>query len=338
MIKGNKFYFFNRLKEKHIPLHVQIELTTGCNNDCIHCIRERNIKKELTSTEIKGLLLELREAGCMQLTFTGGEPLLRKDFFDICKFAQAQGFVLRLFSNATLINSSVAKRFKELKFKEIRITVFSIREEVHDAITQIPGSLRKTIQALRSLGENRIPFRISAIIMKRNIYTLAELKARAQEENWPFTWDPAIYPTYSGLKYPILNRITNKEIEFLKNKRLLRCGKYPNVNSKWNELNYFYLANLHCYISADGRVFPHASIRLQLGDLKKQSFREIWENSPDLNWLRNLTIDDFACSGCAYFLHCPWCLGLAYPEQGKITAKPKEYCRIASMLREQGKK
>jgi len=338
MIKGNKFYFFKRLIEKHIPLHVQMELTTKCNNDCIHCIREKNIENELTSTEIKGLLLELREAGCMQLTFTGGEPLLREDFFDICKFANSKGFVLRLFSNATLINKAVAKRLKELRFKEIRITVFSIREEVHDAITQIPGSLRKTLQALRFLSENRITFRISAIIMKRNINALAELKAKAQEENWPFSWDPTIYPTYSGLKYPVLNRITNKEIEFLRNKRLLRCKKYQNINSKRNELNYFYLGNLHCYISADGRVFPHASIRLQLGDFKKQSFKEIWKNSSRLNWLRNLSIEDFACSGCAYFLHCPWCLGLAYPEEGKITARPKEYCRIASILREQGKK
>lgn len=338
MIRGNQFYFFNRLKEKHIPLHVQMELTTRCNNDCIHCIRERNVENELTSTEIKGLLLELKEAGCMQLTFTGGEPLLREDFFDICKFASSKGFVLRLFSNATLINSSVAKRFKELKFKEIKTTVFSIREEVHDSITQIPGSLRKTLQALRFLGENRIPFRISAVIMKRNIYTLGELKAKAQEENWPFTWDPTIYPTYSGLEYPVLNRITNKEVEFLKDKRLLICKKYRNVASKRNELNYFYLANLHCYISADGRVFPHASIRLQSGDLKKQSFKEIWENSPDLNWLRNLRVNDFACSGCAYFLRCFWGLGLAYSEHGKITARPKQYCMIASIMKKQAKK
>lgn len=335
MIKGNKFYFFNRLKEEHILLHVQIELTTLCNNNCIHCIREKDMENELKTLEIKELLSELAELGCMQLTFTGGEPLLREDFFDICNFARSQGFVLRLFSNATLINNSVTKELKKMKFKEIRITLFSIKEEIHDSITQTPGSFSRTLKAISQLKKNRVPFRISAVIMKDNIYELTKLREKAKQENWQFSCDPSIYPTYTGLNFPLLNRVTDKEIEFLKDVRLLDCTRFKNINSKRNELNYFYLANLHCYISADGRVFPHATIRLQLGNLKEQSFKEIWGNSSTLKGLRNLNVNDFECFRCHYFLNCPWNLGLALSEQGKITTKPKEYCRIANILRKE---
>ena len=335
MRASRNYNFFKKLKEKHIPLHVQIELTTQCNNNCIHCIREKDIEGELKTSEIKELLSELAELGCMQITFTGGEALLREDFFDICDFAKSKGFALRLFSNATLIDHSVAKELKKLKFKEIRITLFSVDEKIHDSITQTPGSLRKTLKAISLLKKNHIPFRISAVIMKHNICELNKLEEKAKEENWPFSCDPTIYPTYSDSRRPTLNRVTDEGIEFLNREHLLNCAAYNNVNSKWNELTHFYLANLHCYISADGRVFPHATIRLQLGDLKEQPFKEIWENSPVLNWLRKRTIDDFECSSCNYFLDCQWNLGLALSEQGKITAKPKEYCRIASIMRKE---
>ena len=275
MIKENKSYFFKRFKKRHIPLHVQIELTTQCNNDCIHCIREKDMESELVLPEIKKLFSELAELRCMQLSFTGGEPLLRKDFFDICDFARSKGIILRLFSNATLIDDSVAKKLKELKFKEVRITLFSVNEKIHDSITRTPGSLRKALRAISLLKKNHIPFRISAVIMKRNIYELKNLRKKAKEENWQFSLDPTIYPTYTGLRYPTLNRIADEEIKYLKGKNLLDCTKYKSIHSKRNELNYFYLANLHCYISADGRVFPHATIRLLLGNLKKQSFKEI---------------------------------------------------------------
>lgn len=323
------YYFFKRLKEKHIPLHVQIELTTQCNNDCVHCIREKNTKGELDTVQIKRILSQLKDAGCMQLTFTGGEPLLRQDFFDICSFARSKGFMLKLLTNATLIDNFVAKQLKRLKFKEIIITLFSLKEETHDLITHNPGSFKKTIKAIDILKRNKVPFYISAVIMKDNIYDIKGLKDKAKENKWQFSCDPIIYPTYSGSRRPLLNRLSGSEIEYARREQLLNCGRYDNISSKWNELTYFYLANLHCYISSDGRIFPHATIRLESGDLRKNSFKEIWKNSPKLNWLRNLRIDDFECFECSSFLSCPWNLGLSLSEHGKITARPQEYCRLS---------
>ena len=337
MRTSRNYYFFKKLKEKHIPLHVQIELTTRCNNKCVHCIREKDMKSELTSSEIKKVISQLAEAGCMQLTFTGGEPLLREDFFDISSFARSRGLVLRLFSNATLINSSVAKKLKKMKFKEVRISLFASNEKIHDSITKNSGSFKKTLKAIAFLQENEVPFHLYAVIMKQNIYELIKLGKKAEEEDWKFSCDPTIYPTYTSAEYPLLNRITDREVEYLKEKRLFNedWTKYRDIQTKWHELSCFYLGNLHCYISADGRVFPHATVRLELGNLKRQSLKEIWRNSLALNRLRNLSIDDFECSRCNLFFNCPLNLGLALSEHGRITAKPKEYCRIVSIMRKE---
>lgn len=275
---------------------------------------------------MKDLISQLREAGCMQLTFTGGEPLLRKDFFEIASFARSKGFILRLFSNATLIDDLIAKKLKSLKFKEVRISLFSADEKLHDSITRHEGSFRKTIAAIGLLEKNDIPFRVSAVAMEQNIRKIPELIKTAKENKWRFSHDPTIYPSYGGSKSPVSNRIMGEGLKFFRD-RCLGAG-YKTASSKWNELSAFYLANLHCYISADGRVFPHATIRMESGDLKRQSFKDIWENSPNLKYLRNLKIDDFACSQCDHFLNCQWSLGLALSEHGKITAKPREYCRI----------
>ena len=333
MIRSNKFHLFNRLKEKHVPLHIQIELTTRCNHNCVHCIRQRNIEKELKSPEIKRMLCELKDSGCMQLTFTGGEPLFRKDFFEICDYAKERGFILRLFTNGTLINNSNIEKLKKIKFKEISLPLFSVNEEVHDSITRTPGSLRKALEAIELLEMNGIPFCISSVIMKHNVHELAGLKKQAKIRRWRFSCSATIYPAYGGSRSPLSNRVTDEDVYFLKERRLLVRAGFRSIRSKISELEYFYQGNLHCYISADGKVFPHATVRLPAGDIRRESFREIWENSAELNRLRNLKPEDFDCFHCRYFLDCPWELGLALSEHGSITSKPEEYCRIANILR-----
>jgi len=335
MITDNKFYLFNKLKEKRVPLHVQMELTAKCNHNCLHCIRQRDIKKELKAQEIKRILGELADSGCLQLTFTGGEPLLRKDFFEICDFAKAKNFTLRLFTNGSLINHSIIEKLKKIKFKEIKLPLFSVNPQAHDAITRTPGSLRKALQAIKLLEINNIPFRVSSVIMRNNIQELGNLKKLAKQKGWRFNYDSIIYPAYSGSNFPLVNRVRDKDVYFLKHRRLLACVRYKSRESKINELKCFYQGNLHCYISVEGKVFPHATVRLLAGDLRKETFREIWDNSLQLNRLRALKPEDFDCFHCGSFLDCPWELGLAFAEQERITARPKEYCRIENILRKE---
>src|SRR5580692_8633853 len=83
-----------------IPLSVQLDLTYRCNERCVHCYLDHEDHGEMTTSEIKDLLDQLAEAGVFFLTLSGGEILMRKDFFDILEYARALSFYVRLKTNA----------------------------------------------------------------------------------------------------------------------------------------------------------------------------------------------------------------------------------------------
>src|SRR5580700_10308881 len=86
-----------------IPLNVQLDLTYRCNERCVHCYLDHEDHGEMTTAEIKKLLGELAAAGVFFLTLSGGEILLRRDFFELLAFARGLAFVVKLKSNAILI-------------------------------------------------------------------------------------------------------------------------------------------------------------------------------------------------------------------------------------------
>ncbi len=109
--------FSERLHQKaaslHIPVSGSLEVTQRCNLRCMHCYiplskRKGPRKVELSISEIQHILDEIKEAGCLWLLLTGGEPLLRTDFLDIYKFAKHKGFLLTLFTNGTLLTPRIA--------------------------------------------------------------------------------------------------------------------------------------------------------------------------------------------------------------------------------------
>ena len=71
-----------------VPLSAHIDLTFRCNERCIHCYLDHEDYGEMTTAEIKGVLDQLAEAGTFFLTLSGGEILLRKDFFEILEYAR----------------------------------------------------------------------------------------------------------------------------------------------------------------------------------------------------------------------------------------------------------
>ena len=124
-----------------IPLSVQLDLTYRCNERCIHCYLDHDDHGEMTTAEIKDLLDQLAEAGVFFLTISGGEILMRKDFFEILEYARARTFCVKLKTNAVLIREQEAQRIRSLGVESVQISIYSHRPEVHDAITKVPGSL-----------------------------------------------------------------------------------------------------------------------------------------------------------------------------------------------------
>src|SRR5208282_1040152 len=140
-----------RAQKAGVPLSVQLDLTYRCNERCVHCYLDHEDHGEMTTSEIKDLLKELAGAGVFFLTLSGGEIMLRQDFFEILEHARALTFCVKLKTNAILIREREAQRIRALGVDSIQVSIYSHRPEVHDAITKVPGSLARSLAAIRFL-------------------------------------------------------------------------------------------------------------------------------------------------------------------------------------------
>ena len=181
-----------------VPLSVQLDLTYRCNEQCVHCYLDHDDHGEMTSAEIKHLLEEMADAGVFILTLSGGEIFLRKDFFEILEHARALTFCIKLKTNAVLIREAQAARLRELGVESIQVSIYSHRPEVHDAITKVRGSLRRSIRAIRFLKSQGLKVIIANVLMTENMQDYRGVQELADELGMECTLDPTITPKMDG--------------------------------------------------------------------------------------------------------------------------------------------
>ena len=127
-------------------------LTRTCNLKCIHCYTDSEAQKypdELTTEQCKAVLADLAEFRVPAVLFSGGEPLVRKDVFELATYARSLDLHVVLSTNGTLITREVAERFVQLKFAYIGISLDSAVPEVHDKFRGMDGAFRRTMQGFR---------------------------------------------------------------------------------------------------------------------------------------------------------------------------------------------
>lgn len=110
-------------------------------------------KQRLTFGEIIRIIDRIYEAGCLWLTFSGGEPFLREDFLDIYTYARKKGFLISIFTNATLITPQIVDYLAKLPPYSIELTLNGISKQVYEQITQLPGSFTKAMEAIQLLKD-----------------------------------------------------------------------------------------------------------------------------------------------------------------------------------------
>jgi MoaA/NifB/PqqE/SkfB family radical SAM enzyme len=195
-----------------VPMSVHFDITYRCNERCVHCYLDHDDHGEMTTTEIKRVLDELAEAGTFFLTFSGGEVLMRRDFFELLEYARGLMFAVRIKTNAVMIGESEARRMLELGVEQIQVSIYSHRAEVHDAITKLPGSLRRSVEAIRFLTRQGLRVTIANVLMTANMRDHAGVQALARELGVQYTLDPTITPRMDG-DTSILNlRIPGSEL------------------------------------------------------------------------------------------------------------------------------
>lgn len=155
--------------------HLIMELTDRCNNSCQHCYINRPardpkaIEKEMDTGFIKDLILQAADLGCLDIRFSGGEPLLREDFSEIYDFSRKQGFNVLIFTNARLITPDMVYQFKKLPPRQpIGITVYGMTSETYDKVSGVKGSYAEFRRGIDLLKENHIDFALQMAVLPDN--------------------------------------------------------------------------------------------------------------------------------------------------------------------------
>lgn len=304
-----------------VPLGVQLDLTYRCNERCVHCYLDHDDHGEMTTGEIKHLLDEMVEAGVFILTFSGGEILLRKDFFEILEYARKLMFCVKLKTNAMLIREREAARIRELGVESIQVSIYSHRPEVHDAITLVPGSLKRSVNAIRFLKSQGLRVVIANVLMTQNMADYPGVRALAAELGVESTLDPTVTPMMDGNRSILSLSIGNTALKQVFGDETLIgdvnefCAVAPSPGEDDLQSLPCSAGHTSCYVSPYGDLYPCVQFPLPSGNVREQRFVDIWRHSAQLNEVRSIRIKDLpSCSQCIHVAKCTRCPGLAYME------------------------
>ena len=158
-----------------------VHVGDSCNLRCRFCyyIDSFGKRNDKTTSEIKKEIDFLKKKGINRLDFTGGEPTIRKDIFDLIKYAKENGFVeIGIITNGFLLNNmDFCKKLKEAGLNDTLFSIHSVNPETHDYLTQVKGSFDKLIQGIKNIQELGIQVRTNTTVTKKN-YT--EMPALAE--------------------------------------------------------------------------------------------------------------------------------------------------------------
>src|SRR3989338_8545276 len=171
----------------NIPYSVVLELTRKCNLNCQHCYAapERG-RRELSFDDIKHLIDELRELGALFVTFTGGDPTVNLNFLNILRYASDKKMAVRIFTNGLAITDNVSNELSKLNIFYVGVSVYGATAKTHDAITRVPGSFNKTINACKRLKEQGIYVLLKCVLMHLNFYEYDSIIEMANQLGIPY--------------------------------------------------------------------------------------------------------------------------------------------------------
>jgi radical SAM protein with 4Fe4S-binding SPASM domain len=304
-----------------VPLSVHLDVTYRCNERCQHCYLDHDDHGELTTAEINGIFDPLADAGVFFLVLSGGEVFMRRDFLDLVEYARKLLFNVKIKTNGVMIHEAEARRLRELGVEQIQISVYSHRPEIHDAVTKLPGSLKRTLASIRFLKAQGLKVAVSNVLMTLNRQDHKATQALARELGVQYTLDPTVTPKMDGDTSILSLRVDPENLnELFADPELVGdpeefCAKPGPVSD--DELEGYSCSAGHtaCYISPYGDVFPCVQFPLPTGNVRKQKFADIWRHSPQMQEVRSIRVKDLTvCSSCAHAGTCTRCPGLAYME------------------------
>lgn len=319
-----------RAYEKCIPLNVTFEVTLRCNLRCVHCynfdrdlayLPSRSREEELTDAEIHRVLDEVRAEGCLFLSFTGGEALLHPSLEEFIRHASQAGMAVTVKSNGSLLVPATLDRIAAAGASAVDVSLYGSEAETHDSFVKLPGAFQRTIDGALRARAAGLRVRFSLLILRRNVDQIASMIEMATRMGIPYRADPQITARYDGSRSSLDDRVDRESLDRLFRGPLRHLlshlpGTRTSVQCS--------CARSVCGISAFGEVYPCIGAPMPSGSLRQHCFHDVWCDSPALQWIRNLRLEDFpACRTCDHIAHCQRSSGVIYSNTGMYNGPAK---------------
>ena len=354
--KLNRLPLWKRTAQNRTPLQMDLEITARCNNHCVHCYINQPendaglIKSELSFEKIKDIADQAADLGVLWCLLTGGEPLLRKDFLDIYQYLKKKGFLVSVFTNATLVTPEHVRLFQSFPPRNLEVTVYGITRETYEKVTRTPGSFDLFTKGLDQLKSGGTRIGLKAVAMRANFHELSDIFAFCRSNtDTDFRFDPFLQLRFDG--DPQRNReiksqrLSGTEIVALEKADLKRlnalirfCEKnirpdlpvegLPLIMGCGAGRSGFSVGNDGCF-----RLCASLHHPATIFNLNKMSLADIWRRHvPEiLDMDSENPLFHEKCAACSLVNLCMWCPATAFLETGCMDMPVEAFCEMARL-------
>lgn len=341
------------MKKTPVIQNLQFELSSRCNERCIHCYIPNDKKNhgwDMPLEKVKELIDEFSEMGGLSVSLSGGEVLLHKDLPEIIRYCRKKDLKISLLSNLIALDDSLIPVLREANVSLVQVSLYSMNPDIHDTITTVKGSWQKTKDAIEKLIAADIPIQISCPLMKANKDGYVKVLEYARRLKVKCQTDYILMARSDLDTSNLANRLSVEEC-----RGVIRDIVCNDIDYKEKTLTKIPLSEKmlydknfckrpvcgvgfdNCCITVNGDVYPCAGWQgYILGNVYKQSLRDIWNNSERVKFLRSITESSFPeCLSCEARDYCSRCLVRNFNESGgDMFALSRHFCKIAFLTKE----
>ncbi|MBU1125422.1 MAG: radical SAM protein [Candidatus Omnitrophica bacterium] len=350
----SSFNAWEAMRKRRRLFSFTLELSARCNLNCRHCylnVPENDLAAqdaELSFQEITALVDESSSLGALWALVTGGEPLLRHDFFDIYMYLKRKGMVISVFTNATLFTKEHVHLFTRYPPRDLDITVYGATKDTYERITRKSGSFEAFKEGIALLLENNIKFNLKAMALRSNIQELPQITALCREySKAPFRFDPFLHLRFDRdhlRNQEIRNeRLTPQEIGTLET---LDSTRHTALKKECRRLQAQYPQERDCdhlFRCGTGRgslaIGYDGWCRMCLSlchpecifDLRNHSLTDVWEGCIPQALTKRVQNQALLaqCRNCTFRYLCSWCPAQSYLEAGELDSLIPYLCDAA---------
>lgn len=336
------------------PKVVAWESTRACNFACVHCRAKAQRlpdPNQLTTHEAFNLIDQIASFCKPIFIISGGDPLQRKDIFEVASYASAAGLRVVMSPSGNNITSLTVEKMKNSGIKMISLSLDGSKPEVHDVFRQVPGAFNMIQEAIRHARHGKLAFRINTTVTQHNLHDLLNIHKLAIKVG-AAEWDVfMLVPTGRGkVSMEISPEQYEKTLQTIYSYSCsssipikVTCSpQYARIVIQQQKVSAYHLptqsqvkyvsgsrgcmaGNGFCFVSHVGDIFGCGFLPITAGSIRKQNFKEIYQHSKLFVELRNHNLLKGKCGNCEYKISCGGCRARALSIKGNYLEQ-EPYC------------